>query len=418
MRERIKEIFFPLFALFVLFNGELFPVFFVITGTTPEIGMRARQGIFIAAIAYLMLAVDFMKRRLSRQNVIQFAVLGLILVLYMITGFCHRYENGPSHLYHQTYMKLYGAICIPAAYVGMRLAKGGYERRVLQFLPYFLMLITFSIGYVVIFRATEGGILGRVEGDVTTYQGASYAMSFCCAYCMFWLFFANQKSGVMGKIMYCLIWIGVFVCGIGCIVGGGRGAFLHLVCSTGYIVYRVLCQNDRRNRFAKYFLLVAGAIVMVYLSIHFNIFDSAGALRVSRNLTIDDSREYARKVAVDSFLRSPIFGHGLGSVWWEYGFYTHNMLLDFLVETGSIGAIIMVIMVCTMLKKLMRDSKTNSFDMFLLLILLSMLVEHTFSGYWFASSSTFLVFGYVYGKNRAMNRRYARGMYGSYRESL
>ena len=412
MRDRIKEVFFPLFALFVLFNGEIFSAFFIITGITLDTGMRAREAILIAAIAYLLLAVDLVKRRLNQRNMAQLGVLGLILVLYMLTGFLR--QPGFEHIYHRIYLNLYGALCIPAAYVGMRLAKVGYERRVIQFLPYFLLLTMLTLGYVVIFRAVEGGILGRAEGDVTSYQGASYAMSFNCAYCLFLLFFANQKNGAMGKIMYCIVLVMTFVSGIGCIVGGGRGAFLHLVCSTGYIIYRVLSQSGRRNRFGKYFLLVAGAIVMVYLSIRFNIFESAGAARVAEGLTTDASREYARKVAIDSFLRSPILGHGIGSVWWEVGFYSHNVLLDFLVETGLIGAIIMVVTVFTMLLRLMRGSKTNSFDMFMLLILLAMMVEHTFSGYWIASSNSFLVFGYVYGKNWAENRGYARGMYGMY----
>lgn len=413
MKDRIKEIFFPLFALFVLFNGELFTVFFVITGITLDTGMRARQATLIAAISYLMMAVDVVKRRLNQRNFFQLGVLGLILVLYMLTGLWHQYS--PEHVLHRTYLMLYGALCIPSAYVGMRLARGGYEKKVLQFLPYFLLLTTLSIGYVVIFRAVEGGILGRAEGDVTSYQGASYAMSFSCSYCLFWLFFADQNKGAMGKLMYCFVLGMVFVSGIGCIVGGGRGAFLHLVCSTGYIIYRILARNDRRNAIAKYFLLAIGAIVMVYLSIHFNIFESAGAMRVSGNLTIDYSREYIRNVAIDSFLRSPILGHGIGSVWWEVGFYSHNILLDFLVETGFIGATIMVVTVCVMLKRLLRDSKTNSLDMFMLLVMLAMIVEHTFSGYWIASSNSFLVFGYVYGKRRMSNCGYNPRFMGYYR---
>lgn len=411
MRDRLKEIFFPLFALVVIFNGELFTAFFVITGMAVEAGMRARQATLIAGIAYLMLATDTIKGRLSQRNVIQLAVLGLILVLYILTGFL--YPHGFEYLYHRTYLMMYGALSVSAAYVGMRLARGGYERRIFQFLPYFLLVITLSVGYLAIFRAVEGGILGRAEGDVTSYQGASYTMSFSCAYCLFWLFFVNQKNGVMGKIVYCFVLAMVFVSGIGCIVGGGRGAFLHLVCSTGYIIYRVVSRNDRRSGLGKYFLIVAGAIVMVYLSIRFKIFESAGAVRVAEGLTTDSARTFIRRVAIDSFLKSPIIGHGIGSIWWEVGFYSHNMLLDFLVETGLIGAPIMVVTVCTMLIRLMKDSKTNSFDMFMLLILLAMVIEHTFSGYWIASSNMFLVFGYVYGKNRAVNHRYAQGMYGS-----
>lgn len=413
MKDRIKEIFFPLFALFVLFNAELFTAFFVITGITLDTGMRARQAIVIAVVAYSMLALDVVKRRLNQRNVFQLGVLGVILVLYMLTGLFYR--PSPEHVLHRTYLMLYGALSIPSAYVGMRLARGGYERRVLQFLPFFLLLTTLSIGYIVIFRAVEGGILGRAEGDVTTYQGASYAMSFSCAYCLFWLFFADQNKGALGKVMYCCVLILAFVGGIGCIVGGGRGAFLHLVCSTSYIIYRFLRRGKRGNGIGKYLLFFAGAIVMVYLSIHFNIFESAGAMRVAGNLTIDYSREYIRNVAINSFLRSPILGHGIGSVWWEVGFYSHNVLIDFLVETGFIGAVIMVVTVCVMLKRLTRDSKINSFDMFMLLVMLAMMVEHTFSGYWIASSNSFLVFGYVFGKRKMNNFRPEPPFVGYYR---
>ena len=406
MREKIL---FPLFALVVLFNSELFTSFFVITGITVDVGMRARQATLIAVATYLILAIDVVKRRLNYRNVLQLGVLGLIMCLYVLTGLFHKYNY--EHVLHRTYLMLYGALCIPSAYVGMKLARGGYERRVFKFLPYFLLVIILSIGYGVIFRAVEGGILGRAEGDVTTYQGASYAMSFSCSYCLFYLFFAKQTDSAMGKLMYCCVLVMAFISGIGCIVGGGRGAFLHLVCSTGYIIYRVLGQRERRSGRGKYFLLAAGAIVMVYLSIRFNIFESAGAMRVANNLTTDTSREYARNVAIDSFMRSPFIGHGIGSVWWEYGFYTHNVVLDFLVETGLLGTIIMVITVFTMLIRLMKGSKSSSFDMFMLLILISMMVEHSFSGYWFASSNSFLVFGYVYGKKWMGNRDYALSIY-------
>ena len=403
MRDRIKEIFFPLFALFVLFNGEMFTAFFVITGMAVDTGMRAREAILIAGVAYLMLAVDILKGRLSQRNMIQLAVLGLILALYMLTGILHR--PGFEHIYHRTYMMLYGALCIPAAYVGMRLARGGYEKKVLQFLPYFLLVITLTIGRLVIFKASEGTIMGRTEGDVTSYQGASYAMSFSCAYCLFWLFFANQKNGVMGKIMYCIVLIMAFVCGIGCIVGGGRGAFLHLVFATGYIIYRVLSRSGRGRKFGNYLLLVIGAMVMVYLSIHFNIFESAGAIRVAGNLTVDYAREALRDRALSSFLHSPFWGHGIGSIWWELGFYSHNVLLDFLVEAGLMGAIILIATVFTMIRRLIRGAKTGSFDLFVLLTMFAMLVEHTFSGYWLAASNMFLVFGYVYGKSKMSNCR-------------
>lgn len=412
MQDARREIFFPLFALFVIFSDELFCVFFMATGTRLETGMKARLATGIAVVTYILLLVDLVKQRITQRNMMQFTLLGLILVLYFVTGLM--YPNGLEKLHHTTYLLVYGALCIPAAYVGMRLARGGHEARTLRILPCFLLPIILFVGYATIFRAVEGGILGGVEGDVTTYQGASYAMSFSCTLCLFLLFFNERKTGVMGMILYGLILVMAFASAIGCLVGGGRGAFLHLVSVSGYIIYRVLGRNDRGKRFRNYFLIALGVVIMAFLAIHFHIFESAGAMRVANNLTVDYNREYLRNVAINSFLKSPFIGHGIGSIWWEVGFYSHNMILDFLVETGSIGTILMVVVMCNMLRKLMRSSRINSFDMFILLLLLYHIVGGTFSGYWLASPRLFMPFGYVYGKQRMVARGRDPYVHGSY----
>lgn len=399
MKDNLKELFFPFFVLFLIFSDELFSSFLTVMNIAAESGMKSRLATFIAIVSYLMLAIDLIKGRMSYRNGKQLLILGIILSLYIITGFTYPHSQ-IYHLYVSSLL-VYGALSIPAAYVGMRLARGGYEDNILHYLPYFLVVVTFAIGYMVLFRFSQGTIMGAEENDVMSYQGASYAMSFCCAYCIFYVFWNSQSRRTFrDKIMYCAVVLIMFMSAVGCIVGGGRGAFLYLIFVTAYLVYRIIGRERKRGRF-KYFLMLAGAaIVMVYLANRFQIFESAGAIRVAENLTKDEVRDMLRSKALASFKESPIIGHGIGSVWWEVGYYAHNMILDFMVEMGLIGTIIMIMVIIRMLHTLIVRSNVRSFDMFILLILLGNLVEGTFSGYWISLFKLFLVFGYVYGLNK------------------
>ena len=295
------------------------------------------------------------------------------------------------------HLLVYGALCVPSAYVGMRVARGGFDEQILTLLPYFLIVVSLIVGDAVINSSMQGRMLGQESNDVFNYQNSSYYLSFCAAYCVFYVFFnkANRRS-FFNTIVYFVIIMMIFLCAIGCILGGGRGAFVYLVAISGYLVYRII-GNRRKGKVSSLILLVGVALTLVYLASHFQVFESVGASRVAESLTIDDARIGLWEKAMDAFRESPIIGHGLGSVWWEVGFYSHNILADLLVETGIIGTIIIMSVLIKCVVRIIRLSKNNTMAMFLLIVFSGILVETAFSGYWLSSSKLFLVYGFVFG---------------------
>ena len=402
MKDRTKEVFFPLFALFVIFSDELFYSIMSILDIPIESGMKSRVAIFIAVFTYCMMLVDVFKGKYNARNWRQYAALLIVLLLYGITAFNYPRGGYAFNNYVSSFL-VYGALSIPATYVGMRLARGGYEKAILRYLPYYLLFVSVVVSYAIVTSSMQGIILGRGDEDFFNYQNASYFISYCCAYCIFYVFFdPNKNKNLWGKLMYIAITVLIFLCAVSCLIGGGRGAFVYLLLVSAFLVYRIVVQSAKKNN-VKYFLMLFGAAaVIIFLAAHFNIFDTVGAQRVAGNLTTDSIRTALHYKALSSFLQAPVIGHGLGSVWWEVGYYSHNLLFDFLVEMGIIGACIMTAIIIPMFTKLFRSSKGSQFDMFILLIFLGHMVQAAFSGYWISSFLLFLIFGYVYGKNRVV----------------
>lgn len=399
---KISKYFFPFFVLFVIFADELFYGFFRVTGATLESGLKSREAVVIALITYVMLLVDFLNGRVSSKNWRQLLWLFVILILYVLTGFFYPHDSNYSN--YMARLFYYGALCIPSAYVGMKVARGGFDEQILSLLPYFLIVVSLIVGDAVINSSLQGRMLGREDNDVFNYQNSSYYLSFCAAYCVFYVFFNQIKNrSLWSSLVYIVIIMMIILCAIGCILGGGRGAFVYLVIISAYLVYRII-GNKKKGKVGYLVMLVGVAIALVYFASRFQVFESVGASRVAESLTTDEGRMGLWEKAMDSFKESPIIGHGLGSVWWEVGFYSHNILADLLVETGIIGTVIIMSVLIKCVVKIIKLSKSNTMAMFLLLVFSGILVETAFSGYWLSASKMFLVYGFVYGYSSVSSR--------------
>lgn len=394
----ISKYIFPFFALFVIFSDELFNSFLLISGIFIESGMKSKEAMLIAGVAYMMMTWDILKNSFSFRNYLQFLTLFIILALYVLTGFLYPH----TFIYNNyiAYLLSYGSLSIPAAYVGIRLARGGYEKAMLQLLPLFLIVVSLIVGYVVLFSAFFGFLLNGT-GDGFDYQNSSYYLSYCFSYSFFYVFFYHKdnkdKKGLLSTIKYLIVIFLIFFCAVGCILGGGRGAFVYLVLITIYLVYRVIKRSKGKNKIKYFFILGIVGVLMVIIATYFDIFHSVGAERVSKGLTTDVLRMQSWTDALNAFAESPLIGWGIGSIWWTVGFYSHNILTDFLAEMGLVGTTIMLFVIARMVISLLHRSKNSNFDMFLLLLLLGSLVQAAFSGYWISSFKLFLIFGYVFG---------------------
>lgn len=382
---------FSFFALFVIFADELFLIYASISGFRLESGMKSIMAIGIAIVGYSLLFVDLIKNRFNKNNFIQFIILSFILILYYITGIVY-YPQNKNYI---SEFLVYGSMCIPACYVGMCLARHEYDDYVLKILPYFVVLVSLIVCSSVYRAASQGVLLGFGKEQIFNYQNASYFLAYCYSYCFFYAFLNREEN--KNRLLVSMMIVFMFIDAIGTLLGGGRGAFVYIIVITAYLYYRILWK-DGNIKPQNLLLIIISVGVMVYLVNSLDVFDSNGFGRISRNLFKDRNRSTSYAEAIDIFKSSPVFGHGLGSVFWTIGFYSHNMLLDLLAETGFIGTLIIISAFFYMLFSLFKASYISSFDMFILLVFLGALVQSTFSGYWIASFKIFLIFGYVFGK--------------------
>lgn len=95
----------------------------------------------------------------------------------------------------------------------------------------------------------------------------------------------------------------------------------------------------------------------------------------------DRGRMALASKAISAFRERPIFGNGIGSVFYLLGNYSHNMFTDILAETGMIGLIAMVFMIGHAVRKAMMLYKAGSLYRFMLILLISGIVLNLFSGY-------------------------------------
>lgn len=392
---------FPLFALFVIFSDELFFSFVSVIGAELESGMKSREAIVIAAISFTLIFIDVLKNRFSVRNYKQFVALFFILVLYFITG--RLYPHTDIYDRYWAAFLTYGALCIPSCYIGIRLAKGNYNKQIMDLLPYVVVIVSVVVGSAVVLKSMTGLLLSKEE-DAFNYQTSSYYMASCFSYCMLFIFFKDKKKHAFyDTIISIILFVALFICAIGTVLGGGRGAFVYLVLIAVYLIYRIMKSKGSGMKLKNVFLLLISSAALVFLATRFNILESSGATRLIERLgTINEgeARFDSWNDAMKVFSDSPFWGQGIGSIWWTVGFYSHNMLADLLAEMGLVGATIILYVLANILIRQIKLSYNNKFDMFMLLVLLGTLVHDAFSGYWISSPKLFLLFGYIYGVGR------------------
>lgn len=393
MSLSLKKYTFPLFALFVIFSDELFHGFFVLSGSALGSGLKAYMAVFIAGVTYYLLVKDVLTKKINKRSGLLFFSLLILLVLYYLTHFL--YPEGPMYHDYRAHLLLYGSMCIPAGYVGIRLSKRFYDNEILVLLPFFIIFISLVIGIAQLYIIKDGSILDG-EDAVLNYQQASYYFAYCFSYAVFYLYFYRQvNKSAFDKFVKITTALIIPICVLGCISSGGRGGFVYLGFIVLFLFYRIAKQN-RKARIKLFGGIILGLIAIRVIFNYLDISDSQGFLRIFESRT-DAGRFDIQIIAWNVFKESPLIGKGLGSIWWTVGFYSHNIFTDLLAETGIVGTIIILVLLIKQFFILNKRSFVSSFDFFILLIFLGVGIQSLFSGYWFAMPKLFLVFGYVFG---------------------
>ena len=381
----IKKWFFPFVFLFALFSEQLFYSFMSLNGIATESGFLKYIFLIVFAFSLFVFFLDFDDYLNDASYSIVIIILISILFLYSLTGLLHSDSNEG----YSSALLRFGVICVPCAIIGIHLAKTQCFDEIVLLLPYFIIPISLILGSVGVKYAIVGEITHNESG--INYQNLSYYMAEMYAYSFYYLYLSSLKGTLIHNILRIPMLCVMIFCVIICTTGGGRGAMLFMVLVTFYLLYR-LFKNNETNTLLICIGIMVVALLGIYAAIHFDVFNSVGFNRVKNGLNINN--RYFWPLAWDAFLDSPIIGHGLGSIWYMLGSYSHNLFLDLLAETGIIGTTIMSIFLFSFIYFIEKISTYSKFHLFVLLIFLKSFIMSLLSGYWIETYQFFLAFGF------------------------
>lgn len=380
----------PFVVMYAIFMGVIGCSIQILTGSLDATYIDHILAIIFSVISMGIFIHDMSKGYITRKETHVLIVLFIILVLYALAPSFYG-----SHWKHMSYLLVFVSETIPAAYIGMRAARTENMNKIGDLLPLFLIPTSLLIGTIGLRYAAMGE---RVNNDDSglNYQSLSYIMSYAYAYSVYYVFFHEQQvKSFFCKTLKFIMLLMMFYCALVTLTGGGRGAFVFMIIITVLMALYYIKYSEGQ-KLHSFIVIGTITVVVIWMIEYFSVMSSAGMERVMGKLTEDYNREVLYETAYEAFLESPIIGNGIGSIWWKVGWYSHNMFLDLLVETGMIGTFIVSVFIINFLFKLNRYTHRDKFYVFLMILIMSAIVRYTFSGYWMSAVRLFMICSWVY----------------------
>lgn len=392
------------YTLFIITFILINPIFNCILFS---LGIHSASGqLQIAYITMFMATLFFFIKNFSknlRETRLTLTIVIIISLLFFATQIFYNTEN----TMYISELLCWGASSLPAALCGAM-----YSRKPLndlhKKLPYFIIPLTFIISYVS-YTTSGRTSADRISDDTTglNYQSISYYMAQLfglTTFCL--LIYDGHKKEILNKLILYILLIIQFVT---CFSSGGRGGLVLLIFYFLYYIYKkVSLQKINLTSLVGIFLSL---VIFLIIIEQFGLFNTVGYSRLLDTFHEGDAnRSILRNMALDSFYNSPILGHGTGSIFFEIGTYSHNFLIDILVENGIIGLLIIIcfLLYCFIF---LKKTKKNYSSIFITIVFIHALTLNTFSGYWLANHILWFVFGYILSirKNQLPNKNFIYG---------
>lgn len=383
----MKEKLFQLFFCIYIFWESILCTVLGNEGVSMESGyMKMTLAVIFAASAFFYVSFRFLK--FDKRVLLVTAIFGL---LFYSTQYFYGIRNSG---YWGQFLR-WGSDCVSAVLIGLTLMKQKNYNTIHFILPWECLALTPFLAQSVLANATTAQM--HIEGGFN-YQTMAYA---CAVLFCFSFYYAFVYSGKKNFIVRLIMMGAMLVQAVTCALAGGRGGLVLLIV---YIVYMTYCLFRRSNlsKIRLFAIAVVAIVGFIMVANQFNLWDSAGFSRSSNFAHNDDRFELWR--AIWPFVSdSAYMGYGIGGDYYSWGFYTHNILLDWLLELGLFGAVVMIVFYFKQIQKLWRIAKTNEIFSVLMILFLFAFVMNLFSGYWITTSANWLVFGAVFSISKLEN---------------
>ena len=371
---------------------ELFVSFINIAGIPLKSGMLQKEYIALSLATYMLLLFDI-NIRWKRVRFVSLTMFLVITLFYLTSFFYPGIIDERRGLYISSLL-YYGSGCVSSVVVGAHLACV-LDKNALNKIEKLLPLFVIPIGVVVGTLGLQKAMTSYGEGGLTIsdYQATSYIMSEVFAYCIYCLFFREKGKGNT-FLLSLILAVLVLYSPIACVASGGRGGFvLCIIYLFFFIALFVKTGLINRSKLLSYVAIFS--ILLLSIAYIIDLEEIGGFVRIVNTLSKDDARSELYKGAIKLYESAPLFGHGIGSIWFNQGIYSHNIVLDLLAEIGLFGTIVVFIFLIRILIALIKLSYRRPEFSMILIVFTKGLVLALFSGYWLNIPQLWLGFGFV-----------------------
>lgn len=400
MLKYLKDISSGFFILVVAFSYSIYFVIATFLGIPQEgVVFRLYSGILAVVVAFVFfLSIHRIPRRIYIGGLLLCAI---IILLYFSTRCFYDEVNNR----YTSYFLSMGIRFIPAVLTGMyMLSHDDIMKKVEYALLPFILLYTITLASVA-FTANIGvNIAQTFNTDFLNYQSISYYSIFAFGFNMYLIVqCSNSYTRYRRYILIALAILQVIIT----IMAGGRGAF---VLGCVFTLYFAL-KHITFSKLISYILIGLAVLLTINAILSDNEIFKMGFERIfnffgNTEAIGTDNRWIRWNLAWNAFTKSPVFGHGLGSVFYEVGFYSHNIFTDMLCE----GGVVLFLIFIFVLMKFIRASQiliTEDYrNEIIVIVFLCSFVMNSFSGYYLSDTGIWLSLTYVLCKNSLNNRLY------------
>ncbi len=400
MLKYLKDISSGFFILVVAFSYSIYFVIATFLGIPQEgVVFRLYSGILAVVVAFVFfLSIHRIPRRIYIGGLLLCAI---IILLYFSTRCFYDEVNNR----YTSYFLSMGVRFIPAVLTGMyMLSHDDIMKKVEYALLPFILLYTITLASVA-FTANIGvNIAQTFNTDFLNYQSISYYSIFAFGFNMYLIVqCSNSYTRYRRYILIALAILQVIIT----IMAGGRGAFVLGCVFTLYFALKYITFS----KLISYILIGLAVLLTINAILSDNEIYKMGFERIfnffgNTEAIGTDNRWIRWNLAWNAFTKSPVFGHGLGSVFYEVGFYSHNIFTDMLCE----GGVVLFLIFIFVLMKFIRASQiliTEDYrNEIIVIVFLCSFVMNSFSGYYLSDTGIWLSLTYVLCKNSLNNRLY------------
>ena len=400
MLKYLKDISSGFFILVVAFSYSIYFVIATFLGIPQEgVVFRLYSGILAVVVAFVFF---FSIHRIPRRIYIGGLLLCAIIILLYFSTRC--FYDEVNNRYTSYFLSM-GVRFIPAVLTGMyMLSHDDIMKKVEYALLPFILLYTITLASVA-FTANIGvNIAQTFNTDFLNYQSISYYSIFAFGFNMYLIVqCSNSYTRYRRYILIALAILQVIIT----IMAGGRGAF---VLGCVFTLYFAL-KHITFSKLISYILIGLAVLLTINAILSDNEIFKMGFERIfnffgNTEAIGTDNRWIRWNLAWNAFTKSPVFGHGLGSVFYEVGFYSHNIFTDMLCE----GGVVLFLIFIFVLMKFIRASQiliTEDYrNEIIVIVFLCSFVMNSFSGYYLSDTGIWLSLTYVLCKNSLNNRLY------------